>query len=94
MTFCIYDMVSYGSQTKTTESITVGIPVIASHGRNLPDLNLALSIMYERPIVIPKPIIVDATAIYCKCIGFIPIVFPTRKLVADRAMSEQKKITN
>ena len=30
MTFCIYDIVSYGSQTNTTAIITVGIPVIAS----------------------------------------------------------------
>lgn len=44
--------------------------------------------------MIPKPIIVDATAIYCKCIGLMPIVFPTRKLVAESAMSEQKNMTN
>lgn len=45
MTFCIYDIVSYGSQTNTTAIITVGIPVIASQGRNFPDLKRALSIM-------------------------------------------------
>ncbi len=45
-------------------------------------------------MVIPKPMIVDATAMYCRCIGLMPMVFPTRKLVAESAICEQKNMTN
>lgn len=45
-------------------------------------------------MVMPKPMMVEATAIYCRCMGLMPMVLPTKKLVAERAICEAKNMTN
>ena len=89
-TFSQYDIVSYGSQTKMMERMTVGIPMTASQGRNLPIFSLELSMIYDRAIVIKNPMSVDAMDMNCKSIGLMPIVLPTRKLVAVSAILLEK----